>query len=330
MISVIIPAYNSGSTIVHALESVAAQTFTDYEVIVVDDCSSDNTGEVVAEWMRVNLDAGRWHFSRQSKNTGPAGARNAGIAVASGDWLAFLDADDIWLPWKLEFQMNLASKYPEVALWCADCIFFPGEDRHNDSSSTTQPFDQAQGRQSASPEAVILRAITLKELGVQNLIATSTVLVKSAVVKSAGGFDAQFRVPEDYDLWLRVAALVVPSVLPSRPNDYGPGFMVHSAIEVTRYRHVSGSLSMDDRKFLPQVLGVLDKAHMPGGSLVAFSCLRTKSMAIQYWHASWMAFQRGARVVAIRHLVHAFCLDPNVGGGRSRALLWRYLVGRVE
>ena len=108
-VSVIIPAYNAGRTIDAALQSVFAQTFRSFEVIVVDDGSTDDTAARLARW------ADRVTCLRQS-NRGPAHARNQALRVASGELIAFLDADDVWLPRKLERQVAYFRRFPSAGL----------------------------------------------------------------------------------------------------------------------------------------------------------------------------------------------------------------------
>src|SRR5262245_57535681 len=108
-VSVIIPAYNAGRTISAALQSVFAQTFRDFEVIVVDDGSTDDTAARVAEWSKAI------HYVRQ-RNRGPAHARNEGVARAKGRLIAFLDADDIWFPRKLQRQVLYFDRFPATGL----------------------------------------------------------------------------------------------------------------------------------------------------------------------------------------------------------------------
>jgi glycosyltransferase involved in cell wall biosynthesis len=349
-----------------------------YEVIIVDDCSTDNTAEVVQNWIAHHTSPLTHHSSLIThhsslitlhilpKNGGPALARNKGIEEAHGEWIAFLDADDIWLPHKLEFQMRLAAEHPEVAMWCGSCIGFanaetldprPKPALHSLGDEGTLDQSEAQKSNVYSLMSNVLSPVTLETLALHNPIATSTVLVKREVLLAAGGFDPQFRGPEDYDLWLRVAAYgereekrieqkeaketkerildsaeggkYNSSSLPLFPSvKKSSSGIVHVAESVSRYRQVPGSLSMDDRKFLPQVLRVLEKAFAPSGVFHDRQDLRRKARANQYWHASWMAFQRGSRIRAIRLLARAVFLNPFVGGRKQLPLWWRYVAGR--
>ena len=108
-ISVIIPTYNSAVFLPEALQSVLSQTFLPQDVIVVDDGSTDDTEDVLEPFRR------HIHYIRQ-ENQGPAVARNRGIAEAKGDLIAFLDADDVWVPEKLERQVNVLIENPRIGL----------------------------------------------------------------------------------------------------------------------------------------------------------------------------------------------------------------------
>ncbi len=440
MISIIIPAYNSASTIVETLESIRVQTYTDYEVIVVDDCSRDDTVKVVKEWIsekmtpsplrgegggeggqnrentphlnplpqgerkdgnhipRFTVSSTSWSVISLPENAGPAAARNRGIQEAHGDWIAFLDADYIWLPHKLELQMRLAAEHPEVVLWCGETVGFQGEANPllvNSYSlfgnSTTNQSPITNDRAAGTPnnqEPITnndLRAIRLEDLALHNPIATSTVLVKREVLLAVGGFDTQFRGPEDYDLWLRVAGWCEapggrtlceprergdpeveisgakrssgtnhaphfapgsdkprpPEEISLRSNVYGTpsvalakeglGSIVFSPTPVSRYRQVPGSLSLDDRTFLPQVLRVIDKAFGSGGALAQLQHFKWLAKSTQYWSGSWMAFSRGDRRTAIRLWWKAWWLNRKAEMPLKRAwfrLLFRYFCGR--
>jgi glycosyltransferase involved in cell wall biosynthesis len=111
MISVVIPAFNSGRFIRRTIDSVLAQSFQDYEIIVVDDGSTDDTGEVVKSY------GSKVRYIYQP-NAGDGPARNTGIAAAKGEWVAFLDHDDEWLPEKLEKQIKILKENPDLK-WCS-------------------------------------------------------------------------------------------------------------------------------------------------------------------------------------------------------------------
>jgi hypothetical protein len=219
------------------------------------------------------------------------------VEAAGGEWIAFLDADDAWVPRRLETQMDILAQHPDADLVCGGVLpVGSGED---------------------APSRPAARAIGRREFVFENPVATSTVLIRRAALLRAGGFDTRFRGPEDYDLWMRVAA---------------GGALVHAGVPLARYRSVPGSLSMDDRRFLPEVLRVLEKAYAAGGALEPYRPLRGASMATQYWNASWMAFQRGRRFTALRHLARAWWLNATGGHAVRRAwlpLAWRYAAGRA-
>lgn len=171
-ISVVIPAYNSAKTICRTLESVLQQTVPIAEVIVVDDGSRDETVAVVqSRFPQVRIVS--------QSNAGPAAARNHGVRLATSAWIAFLDADDTWLPVKLERQ--IAHIADDVSLIHAHTVGDEGKNSHQ---------------------------LNFNELWIHNYIGTSTVLVNKAIYDSVGGFteDRTLIGTEDYNLWLRIAA----------------------------------------------------------------------------------------------------------------------------
>ncbi len=170
-ISVIIPAYNAGESIIPTLESILGQTVPPAEIIVIDDGSVDHTCEVVQRFApRVTL--------LKRENGGPAAARHTGIQVSSGEWIAFLDADDIWLPKKLERQI------PQMldGISLVHCY----EVDSGDDTELEMNFDN---------------------LWDHNYIGTSTVVLRKSAYEAVGGFNVERRFIgiEDYNLWLRLA-----------------------------------------------------------------------------------------------------------------------------
>jgi hypothetical protein len=172
-ISAIIPAYNAARTVGRAVESCLSQTRPPIEVLVVDDGSTDGTAEIVASF------GGSVRLERKL-NGGPGSARNYASRLARGEWLGFLDADDRWLPRKLEKQLTLATS-DDVAVI---------------QTLTGGSTDQI------PPE------VTFSQLWETNLVGTSSVLIRRSVFERLGGFneDLQLISSEDYHLWLQVAA----------------------------------------------------------------------------------------------------------------------------
>lgn len=181
-VSVIIPTYNCGPLLPGAVKSVRAQGYSDYEIIVVDDGSTDETSEVLRTLSGEDL------FVIKQENAGPAAARNSGIAAAQGEWVAFLDADDLWLPGKLAAQLAIIQANPEVA------FTFAGERRWYPNGRSEDVFYRGTG----SP--------LLLELLAGNRFGTPTVIVQRRCLEAVGMFDPSLTTGEDWDLWLRLAA----------------------------------------------------------------------------------------------------------------------------
>jgi glycosyltransferase involved in cell wall biosynthesis len=279
-VSVVIPAYNAGETVVETLVSVVNQDYSVLEIIVVDDLSTDNTVEIVRQWQNENPEVGLI-LIELAENGGPATARNRGIESASGAWIAFLDADDAWLPSKLSVQMKILSEISDAAFVCGETLPFV----KSDGGNVDCDIDEIESA---------VQFITLADFVAHNPVATSTVVAKRNILKLSEGFDTQFCGPEDYDLWLRLVAKHKCIML---------------NIPLSRYRHTVGSLSMNEQKFLPQVLRVLAKAFGEGGALCEHREYRRRAYAEQYFSASWMAYNRGANGAALKLLLISWLYD---------------------
>jgi glycosyltransferase involved in cell wall biosynthesis len=185
-VCVVIPAYNSEATLLRALESVAAQTLRPSEILVVDDASSDATRTVAGSFGKAAVDV----ISLRT-NVGASGARNQGIGAATTDLVAFLDADDEWLPTKLEKQVRLiVSNQSSTFCSCGSDLISPdGEnlgDVYRGQVITT------------GPEA-------WKALLKDNYITTPSVLAWRSHLLALGGFDESLKIAEDQDMWIRLA-----------------------------------------------------------------------------------------------------------------------------
>ena len=106
LVSIIMPSFNTGKYITETIESVLAQSYKNWELIIVDDCSSDNTDEILSTY----LSDDRIHYLKNEKNSGAAFSRNAALREAKGRWIAFLDSDDLWMPEKLEKQIDFMDR----------------------------------------------------------------------------------------------------------------------------------------------------------------------------------------------------------------------------
>lgn len=184
-VSVIIPAYNAAKYIGEALSSVFDQTYGSFEVLVINDGSPD-TDDLERELQPYAADI---QYIKQ-ENRGAAAARNAGLRAATGEFIAFLDADDKWAPNFLEKQLELL-KDTNADLVFSDAVFF------GESPLAGRTFMELQpSRGDVTPE---------KLLAVEVTVLTSTVLVRKAPVIEVGLFDESFRRGHDFDLWLRLA-----------------------------------------------------------------------------------------------------------------------------
>jgi glycosyltransferase involved in cell wall biosynthesis len=179
-LSVIIPAFNAGTLIAEAVRSVGAEERRDIEILVVDDGSTDGSTAPLAALPAVRV--------LHQPNRGPGPARNLGIREARGELLGFLDADDLWLPGRVEALIGDRTRLPEADLYYSDYLI------RNLATGIV--------RRQVCPEIAPPQAAAIAVL---NPIGTSTVVARRAAVEAAGGFREDLRYAEDWDLWLRIA-----------------------------------------------------------------------------------------------------------------------------
>lgn len=189
LVTVIIPTYNRGACISQAISSVLAQTFDQFEIIVVDDGSTDNTEAVLQSF-------GSAIRVLRQKNSGVSNARNAGINAARGEWLAFLDSDDLWMPDKLMIQWNDIRVNPTAVAHAVDVDIA-------DTEGNVLSLFELRGRRSEYSENP-LRCNPLVEVLDCNFF-TQAVIVRSDVVRRAGLFPASMRIHEDIFFLSRIA-----------------------------------------------------------------------------------------------------------------------------
>ena len=262
-ISVIVPAYNARDTIVPALRSALAQTLPAAELVVVDDGSQDGTAELVER------EVPQARVIRQA-NAGPSAARNAAAAAAQGDWLAFLDADDLWLPHKLEAQIAALEEEPDVGMCSSDWV------RHEGKAPPPPAL-------SALPR----RHVTFRDIVRLNRFQTSTVLVRRELWQAVGGFRAAIDGTEDWDFWMRVSRLT---------DD------LHLAWPLVVYRDEGLSYSKNSRRVYDAMHRMLSELGPPDGPIPAKEYRRLLAWHdVRFAYAFWRLGRKADVQAALRH-----------------------------
>jgi glycosyltransferase involved in cell wall biosynthesis len=180
-VSVIIPTYNRGWIIKEAIDSVLAQDYTEFELIVVDDGSTDHTSDVLCSYRNVIK-------VLSQKNKGVSAARNRGISEASGKFVAFLDSDDLWLSQKLSVQIEFFNQTPDALICQTEEVWIRNGLRVNPK------------KRHKKPSGMIFKPSL--ELC---LVSPSAVMIQRTLFDTVGGFDETLPACEDYDLWLRIS-----------------------------------------------------------------------------------------------------------------------------
>jgi len=190
IVSVIIPTYNRWPMVGEAIQSVLAQSYRAWELIVVNDGSTDDTSERLALY-----GSNIRYISRQ--RSGVAAARNHGIASATGWYVAFLDSDDLWMPRKLEVQTAFMEQHPNVQICQTEEIWMRRGVRVNPKAKHAKPSGD-----------IFRSSLDLC------LVSPSAVMMTKRLFTESGGFDENFPVCEDYDLWLRISVRCSVPLIP--------------------------------------------------------------------------------------------------------------------
>lgn len=202
-VSVVLPTYNRADVLPRAIDSVLNQTFTDYELIVIDDGSAEDIETVVERF-----DDDRIRFCSHDENRGGSAARNTGIELAEGDYIAFLDSDDEWYPHKLEKQVAELESRPDtwVAVYC-------DTDKVDNRQSTNVDLifeivnrivpNEEKDKNNKKPEGgeELMRPLLMMDFSIGG---ASTLLVESETVNKIGGFDERFPRHQDWEFLIRV------------------------------------------------------------------------------------------------------------------------------
>lgn len=303
-ISVIIPAYNAAQYLGAAIDSVLTQTRPPDEIIVVNDGSTDetlsvlerlSTAEAVSAREQPPLAGARVYERRGipirvicQENAGPAVARNTGVHAAQGNWIAFLDSDDVWFPDKLERQVAVLQP---GTLLCAEVAVFTGNDK------PTLP----------TTHSTAIAEFGFARLLQRNRIVTSTVIAPRAALLEIGGFDSRYRGPEDFDCWLRLAARGVS--------------VRKMTAQVAGYRISPQSLSQQVEKMRDQELRIVTEQARGCGPKLSGRLRRQALAGVHYRAGIGFAEAQHLRA-AIRSLFRSFIITPRKLPEYSQAKSW--------
>jgi len=272
---VVIPCYNAASTVTRAILSVLRQSYRDYWIYAVDDGSADDTMEV----LRRNDD--RCCVSSQA-NGGPAAARNRAIRMSDSEFVAFLDADDEWLPNKLARQIALLKGDPSLGMICSMCIIKRGE------------LEETSG---IGPEAVQSGHL-FRHLARNCFVFTPTVVVRRRCLEEVGLFDETLPVSEDFNLWLRIAARWKIALVPE-------------VLAVVHKRDASLSTTIPSEERLRAGVRALKNVELACGNLPPAEgrALRRAIAERIYFHASFLLFV-GTRIAARSEFLSVLRYQP--------------------
>lgn len=295
-ISVVVPTYNAACSLPMAIDSIRSQNWPHLEIVVVDDGSSDETHAALERLPATDL-----RVVRQA-NEGPAAARNRGINGSTGDWVAFLDADDIWLPGKLEAQMSLLRADSSLSFCYTDSL-----QRAPDGTERLRKPGHHLGD-------IFLNLLLGPQFGLP------TVIVKRGCFSEIGFFDPELRTGEDWDFWLRLAAFYrggyVPTALALTNLSEDPGKYPLDMFERCQM-HVLNNLFSNNRisQTWPQLRkcrrrlfswhhAVLAKSYLHRGRIWDFSRLaaasiRSHPIGLYFLARSWSSTELKPNVLGL-------------------------------
>lgn len=276
LVSVIIPVYNGEQFLRETLNSALAQTYRPIEVIVVDDGSTDHCPEILKEY------EGRIKCFRQ-ENSGVAAARNRAISEARGEWIAFLDQDDLWDPSKLDSQLCLAQHN--------DSLIHCNARRIIGNGAIISPFDSVKSPRSA----------TLANLLVGNPVIMSTSVVRKAAINAVEGFDSFNRMgTDDYQLWLRLAAA---------------NYRFHYVdLVLASYRHHAHNFSNDPVLMYEGTIYAVERTRNEYPMAFGDKEASTYRNSLHNWQftVAWALYDRGEYAAAVRRFRQLVFRKPSI------------------
>jgi glycosyltransferase involved in cell wall biosynthesis len=273
-VSVIIPAYNQSRYLSQAVSSVLAQSMGDWEALIVDDGSTDNTGEVARSFSDPRI---RYIYQ---ENRGLSGARNTGIRNSAASYISFLDSDDLFLPQKLELLLGEMERHPEIGLAAGQAIPVNEEGRVVGKTFST-PLPERGER-----------------LLLGNPLHVGSVLLRREWQERAGFFDETLRSYEDWEMWLRLALLGCPMGCVAQP--------------VSQYRFHTAQMTRLGHQMTHATFSVLDKVFAMPNLPANWLELKDQAYSRAYLRAAAQAYHAGDVPKAKAYLEQAIDLDPGL------------------
>ena len=283
LVSVIIPVYNQAGYVSRAVQSVLDQTLTEFELIIVDDGSTDNTPQVLAGFTDPRI-----RIIRQP-NAGLSAARNRGLKESTAALVTFLDSDDYFLPTKLEIMCGYLNGHPDVGMVAGQFIYID-----DDGNTLGQP----------APAQTPLK---LPELLLENPICVSGIVLRANWLEHVGTFDENLRACEDWDLWLRLAAAGCSMAWIDQP--------------VVAYRIHPGQMTQQSSRMRKAILAMFDKFFSRPDLPEPIRACRDRAIAAGLVHASAYAYLSNECRQGAADLAEALRLDPSLAANQYRRLV---------
>jgi glycosyltransferase involved in cell wall biosynthesis len=274
-VDIIVPAYNAATYLTAALESVLEQTYSDWRILLVDDGSTDRTAEIAREFAQK---CGRKMKIISQENSGLSAARNAALREASAEFIALLDADDIWLPGRLEKSVASVEGKSGIGLSYGSITYI-------DQQGMTQGTPLLETRDA---EGWIARGIYTRELN----LPCPTILFRRECIEKVGFFDETLRAAEDRDLWLRIALQYQVARIPD---------------VIALYRISSGSMSTDFNRML-EAQRIFIAKHFGASGCDAQA--RRLALSSSHRELAQTLAVRGHRTQALNSIAKAILLHP--------------------
>ncbi len=288
LISVVVPVYNGEKTIKETINSVLNQTFWDFELLVINDGSKDSTLKIVSTIQDPRLKV----FSYT--NAGLPATRNRGISLAKGEYISFIDADDLWTSDKLESQLKALQENPQAAV----------------AYSWTDHIDESSHFLRSGPQQTFNGDVYARLLLEDFIGNGSNPLIRAQAFAEVGNFDESLLAVEDWDMWLRLAARYHFVAVPS------PQIL---------YRVFVNSMSFNVRKMEVASLRVIERAVAAAPETVGH--LKQASLGNRYKYLTWKALdgipERHRAITAIRLLWHTVRNDPPL---LYKRIVWKVLL----